>query len=866
MNLLTKFVRDLTEDDIAFLTKPLGVPGLAYPTLEYGVDENGHIAERLDIIESADNPLRLLSLLPQERVMGALIRDMPVPSMLPILEESLVRRLPNAKNKTLFMIGDAGFGKSYLAKLIARLRDDRGAIVIDCGNRNLDDLLFETTLDMGEDLRHAVQAHLTRNHLSEARLALLREGLGDAFRAEGNGWVIDWDEIGRPDLTREERVDSQTTAQRALKTLETFCRLEGIPLDQSNALGLRMREGELIRAFREGREVIFDEYSKSKEGTDGGLQTVLQFLNGEIDEAVVENKLKIHGREETFRFTFRREAMAAGFFVTLTGNDRKDGKTTRLLSRSVYSRLHPLRTGAPTATDWQHRIAQLLTGLPLTTLYGLYKNRADADPAAFAHELAAIRTLGLSDAEKEDVPTLHFSLLANWPKSVKAIEILADYFMQEALVSDPTSSVFDQPAMAAIADEIDEESRDEASIDFRRAIKVIESALIKRPTITSAAEIGSLCVERAAAAKIERSHDDLPQTATFGTDLVRALLRDTGHLTVGRPNLRRYLFDYAEQKGVVDPRFKEAQRSRKALLSDLLNVDPYAHLGGEKALEKLRDTLFTFLRAAHPEAALDKAANLPIKTVATALETMFGDARKKVAGEHASFPVMGVDPLTTSRVVDLASLIDTAALGDSAVPPDGRTLVAVDAFATGLAFDAPMIPGAQTLWSIADWPVIIGDVTDDSALLACEAVELANGDDVNKPRTTTLLLRDPQTNKATSAHLFQAPQQNGKRPMLLVAQGLSDGMQRVLAAHEITAINRHDAEDQVRLGAWIDNVVNEGKPLTLPQEESLKTAFALRNDLSPEDETRPFVDLLCDATLRPTAPLILRARVTGLIA
>ena len=94
------------------------------------------------------------------------------------------------------------------------------------------------------------------------------------------------------------------------------------------------------------------------------LQTVLQFMTGEIDEATVENSMKVNGRDETYAFTFRRSDIKPGFFVTMTGNKDTDGHSTHSLSRSAYSRINPLRLktrcrliGAPYFPDFNRSTA-----------------------------------------------------------------------------------------------------------------------------------------------------------------------------------------------------------------------------------------------------------------------------------------------------------------------------------------------------------------------------------------------------------------------------------------------------------------------------------------------------------------------------
>ena len=58
--------------------------------------------------------------------------------------------------------GDPGSGKSHMAKMMGRVRDPRGAEVIDCGGRYMGDLLFEQVIDFGEDFKTAFNRAYSR--------------------------------------------------------------------------------------------------------------------------------------------------------------------------------------------------------------------------------------------------------------------------------------------------------------------------------------------------------------------------------------------------------------------------------------------------------------------------------------------------------------------------------------------------------------------------------------------------------------------------------------------------------------------------------------------------------------------------------
>jgi hypothetical protein len=852
MNLNSLPASKLTEAQLEELAKPLGVPGLPYPIIHYGVNASGEVVEQLSVVESTTEPLMMYSAQSYERVIGQMMREMPVPSMLPIVEEGLLRRRPEHRNKTMFMIGDAGFGKSHLAKLIGKVRDPRGPIVVDCGDRNLNDLLFETTLDHGEALRQAVDSRLLSNSLSDTRIKLLKDGLGDAFEKGGTGYAINWNIIGRQlNPAAENTTDSLTLAQRALTALEAFCRLEGIPTDNANALGLRMREGDLIRAYREGREIVLDEYNKSKEGTDRGLQTVLQFLNGEIDESIVENKLKVHGKEETYRFTFQRSEMPIGFFVTFTGNAEKDGIGTRALSRSAYDRLQPILIGDPTNLDWEHRISQLLTGLPLSTLYRIHKEQADADKDAFGKELIALRRLGLSPESCAVVSPLQITLLQHWPQTLQAVEMLAKFYEQWTGLTNPDSPLLEKQEMAQLADEIDSAYRDKVSIGFRRVIQNIEAASLMRPASKDAKQVGRLSVLLASKNTLATQETDRDVSAQFGTNLSRAILQTVGNTTVGKPQLRAFLLKLAGDVGIIDPQLQQARRSEKASLPTLLDIDPYAAVGGEVSLRALRGVLFAHLKTQHSDIQIAKPDAIPLSALAVALGVIATEEPQLLEGEHAAMPVLNENP-AYGKFVGTAGIIDGAVLEEEDRKIAPARLVSVDTFAASLVLKLPNF-SKDELWDVANWSEIVAEKAGKSFSNSA-SVAYADGSHQSGLKITTLQLRHSERNEAVTAHFLIGKNLEGKDKLLLIADGLSAGMQQHLANYNIVTVNRSNPDDAVQVDQWL----SAGQPLLIKDKESLKTAFALRNNLTAADDNRSLRDLLLDGNIKATAPVMVQ--------
>ncbi len=410
---------------VAELEKPLGTSDRPYPMwgsqrVEHE-DGESSLEQVLSVIADDAYPMKVYSERPYKEVIALTYCDMPVPSMLPLFFDGLERRKPESTNRTQMMIGDPGAGKSFMGGLQGRIRSKQPIEVFDCGGKNMNELLFEMVLDFGkgDTLPKAIDKRLqagSLDPLSLGKLKKLAEIVSEHEDGEegarpvsldqnGNIQSIDWNYF--KGAATPEQVDQ---AYQILTEVSKIEQLEG----GGNALGMNSQYGPLIRWFMEGREGVLDEYNKSKEGSDNALQTVWQFLNGEIQTCTVENPLKNKDLAAgPASFTFRREDMQAGFFVTLTGNKTEDGETTRSLNESVYDRLSPLTLPDPTEADWQHRICQMMVGMPVSTLYEVFKDQADANPKEFGDWLMNLRK-AKAEIEGVPVPELQETLLQNW--------------------------------------------------------------------------------------------------------------------------------------------------------------------------------------------------------------------------------------------------------------------------------------------------------------------------------------------------------------------------------------------------------------------------------------------------------------------
>lgn len=613
MSLLAKRNKDLNEDDRFSLYRAVGTSDLPYPASHFKPGSDGQLEMEVGVIADDAHPLSIYADMPHEHVVGLLYREMAIPSLLHVQKEAIIRRAPESKNRLMAIMGDPGSGKSHMAKMMGRVRDPRGAEVIDCGGRYMGDLLFEQVIDFGEDFKTALTERIRAGGLSDRSIKIFDEEFPEALVRNGDNEVIniDWNKIGAPKNTgTKDEPKYETTAEavtRAMGLIEgTIAKWESIPTQTVNTVGVRKQAGPLIRAYQEGRELVLDEYTKSIEGSDDSLQTVLQFMTGEIDEATVENSMKVNGRDETYAFTFRRSDIKPGFFVTMTGNKDTDGHSTHSLSRSAYSRINPFTIEDPLPVDWKHRISQILTGLPLSTLYSVFSDMAAEDSDEFGEMMVELRLMGLSDEQRAKVPTHQLTMLRNWEQTNAAVEKLADFYMYWSRIIDPNSDLFDPDKsqnatnIDLILPEISAGYRDESAMDFRKVIKDIGEALQAKPEV-KAIEGGSRL--RLSFSSVGRKQP-MAQAARpevvaseFGSRLEKVLMERIGTMTAGRPKLQAALIKEARERGVFTLSGQD-----NPTISKLLNQDMFAHMGGIKSISALRSALSSRIRANDPSA------------------------------------------------------------------------------------------------------------------------------------------------------------------------------------------------------------------------------------------------------------------------
>ncbi len=661
----------------AKLVRPLGTSSRPYPMWgSQRSDYNGqsHLEQVLSIIADDSNPMKVYSERPFVEVIAMAYCDMPVPSMLPLFFDGLERRKPESTNRTQMMIGDPGAGKSFMGALQGRMRSTQPVEVFDCGGKNMNELLFEMVLDFGagDALPDAIDKRLKTGTLKDISLGYISQ-LNDlekmpedvAGKPEAqeewnkkriivtytdNGTpVIDWKKLG---TGTKEKIDN------AFEILKKISNIEGLDKAGGNMLGMNSQYGPLIRWFMEGREGVLDEYNKSKEGSDNGLQTVWQFLNGETNECTVENPLK--NKDLTngpSSFTFRREDMQAGFFVTLTGNKTEDGLTTRSLNKSVYSRLSPQTLPDPTEADWQHRICQMMCGVPVSTLYSVFREQADENPKEFGQWLMQLRK-AKAELEGVPVPELQETLLENWRSVVNSTRKLARFYSEWSEMTNADNLM--TTGNTDLIEEVDEEYAKKEGIDFRKIKQHLEAALPIRPhMLPEDAEVKADFKNFMKQPELAEKEYENPSVA-FGTRLVDVLDRMVFEKSeaIGKHKLYEKLKASMDNAGLRDIVLQDGAHSFQRSVEEDLNVSVFDSSDMGKQAAAARKVFCEYIRQVDPQ--IVEADDDKIITIARLKKSLQAVAEKDTAKTKELFIVnrdhetLGTFPLESVRIEDIA--------------------------------------------------------------------------------------------------------------------------------------------------------------------------------------------------------------------
>lgn len=847
---LDRPIRDLSKKDLQDLVKPLGTKGRPYPMRDMVMekDKQGQktLVNRLSVIEDNHKPLKVYSDLPYKEVVGMAMREMPTPGMLPIFFDAIQRREPDNKRRIQFMKGAAGAGKTYMAEFVARMRDERGAIKVDCSNMNLGELLFETVIDFGgdQDFPKELNKRLENGSVNELCVGILRDGLGKAFvEGEDGHATINWDIIGDKNIEdgefedgKEKHLGREEAINKAVEALNRVNEILKIDLS-GNALGMATQKGPLIIAYETGREIILDEFNRAKKGTTGVLHGVLQFVIGELDECKVTNTLKEKGDEANQSFVFDRKDMMPGFFMSLTGNTETDGTDVEELPQSLNSRIVPQHIPLATEEDWQHRICQILTGIPVSTLYYSKQDQWDKDPEGFRKMLIEWRSMG----ETREVPEMQRRLLKRWENVLKASEKLAHFYYVWSQTVNPDSQLHQAGSLAELLDEVDETYNAEVTVDFRKIIAHINEAMEIRPEIVKPEDSDGYDVsswDEPPVLEDQDFHED-PLSA-FGTRLSKVIIKQIVSDTQerGKYSLYRDLMKQAADSGLIDPGFQEAMRSNSESIAALLDDNPYDSDVRDVRLELLRDIIVDYLRVKYPEIQVeDNDEVLTTSHVDRAVKAMSAETADEVSEEdvvnmiyvNSDANTVHESPILQAGIHDVAA---TAVEGEFSEPNTGE-LVDVQDFLPMLA-----APDIRDMNLTASWNKALsgsGSVVAAEEVLIDESLAIAENSSETGFAATTLVMRSTDEDGAEVQCPLHMIWNTDEDALLVIGAGeISPALKHAFHNSRVLYVDRMSADADRELAGAMRNVLGAHQE---DIEGHLKNAFLHRNALAnPADE------------------------------
>ncbi len=755
-NLLEKYYRDLTAEDEDILKKALGVKGDPWPMKEIRISDVGGgdkriIVDELVALEDNNNPMSVWSDLTDAEVQGIAFRNMPVPSMLRIMQQALKRADPHNRVRVCYMVGEPGVGKTHQAEFTSRMQSKKGALKIDCTGLNAMELFWETVLDFTSDktFYSELDKRLAGRRLNERSIETLRKSLGDAFQDVDGKMTVDWkrvghslpdhDETGAPIIVdgKPVYVDSKVASEIARNALMEVRDMEGLAAFGGNALGLKTQKGPAIRCYEEGRPIILDEINRLKPGTMGILHGFMQFNIGEIDKCTVTNSLKDKDDSATHSFTFDEYNRRLGYFVWMSGNTRADGMEVNELSQALTSRIQPITIPKLTLEDWEHRIGQLYTGVPISTPYRMAEKQWERNPDDFRAYLLAKRLL----AEDKPVRDTQLRLLRRWEDVKEAAERLAKFYFMCNQSLDPSSEMHRVNALPSVMAEInDGELFRDLSVDTRRIMTDLMDASAIDPATTPLAESGGVNLKMIGKRPIlNRDKVKADPAAVLGTNLTKVLLARLLRDTEGRPALRTQWLQFATDCGLIRPKLHEGKLSGRRTLAELLDENPYDSRILNVQAEYIQSLACRYLRNRYPDLSRDNNDLVSLEAIRRIMDVMDGPAEDD---ENEIVLAFNDDPSDGRPFAEAYDFDPTPAAGETADAagsvPEAGTVIGADALIGTLA--APALR-QQNLTSIFNRAISRSGMVSETENTKDESLAIAENTSPIGLAVTTLMMK-----------------------------------------------------------------------------------------------------------------------------
>lgn len=853
MDLLAKKISTLTLEDRANLFKAIGTPDLPYPGVREAMDANGALSLEIGVIADDKNYISIPSVRPHAQVIGLMYSNMAAPSALRAEREVLEQMRPESDNIVTLILGKPGWGKTQLAENTATLMDDRGFLFMNCAERNLEELLWTTVIDIGEDYKSAIRTRLKSGALLQSSIKVLEEEMPDALIRDGAGVLkdINWDLAAKPkaDETSRQAVD------RSIKIFKDIAENEGIPAQASNVLGIRKIPGPVKKAYDEGLVLIPDEFTKGQDGSEAQLLELMQWASGMGKDAItIRNTMSVNGRDETAEYTLRRSEKKTGFRIIMTGN-LTDPMLQREESAPIFSRIKKFILAEPGERDWAHRISQVMTGVPLSTHYSFFNDMAKQDQNDFSEMLQEWRQ-EKANAEGKTVPVGHELRLKNWDNTKEAAVKLAIGFHFVERLMNPASDLYDsaQPQNSEYIEKVQPEISAQYAasnpIDPRIFIRLMQQAEQGRAAVQKIdpdAGVKPRFNRRAIGKKIAAQHqkDPLMAQAEFGASLQREIEGWVADLTAGKPELQKAVIKEFKTRGIAF-----TAEDQDNTIVQLLNQDVFAGVGGIKSVLAVRDALAESTKRSNPD--LQEKAIDEIVTVDQAIAALEELTRISADDGKPGSPRIGRVVLPGGSVgknFNTAAVVD--GIGRKIKMPEAGELVSAADFIESLKIPAIANTNVQAVFR----PTISAENLADDAESASPIVEIAEGRHACKIGVTTVMMRGANDN-LLPVHIMR-DLERGKS--LIVTDEVSQATEATLGK-EYEVVRYGDANAEERVAAFIKETLSQPsrQASVADLEQKLTYAFMLR--AGNEGAVQPLARMMTTRSLPVEAPVYMTSQ------
>ncbi len=776
-------------------------------------------------------------------IYAELMRNLPSRSMLPHLLHELMERDPNRVDweKHSFLCGYMGppsIGKSFMIKTIDRLAHPRGCLYLNCKDIDMGTIFCETVFDTSAANREkaAIDARILQGNqggkgLGPDSLSMLRNALGEAFVEEKRGdktlVSIDWNGIQVKGNTPEEQNYQKQVIREAISQV---CTNEGIVMAaEMGQIGITTRDGIAIRAADPksadfGRPVLLDEINRAKPGT---LQKLYEFFAMLSDPKV--DRFTVTGGENK-PFTFRREDLPVSYRMNFTGNPATRAMGSADMDRPLISRFGvelDIRTVPdPALHDYADRMAQTLTGVPLTQIYYAARPYFDAHPEKLAETARAFRLAGLTEEQKKDVPAEELLNIAQPLKIIKLSEQLAEFFASLKNVFNPESQLY-RGSNFGLSQEY-ESYLQGVEIDLRLVSKLLEKASVVTPRVLQPDVVDfnsafSNAADKKSANEVEfddRLADRGKRLESYLQQWMHQVLVPADAQTRNiRPEecqkVLRLARTLAAHCGIGDLQLKESPRGGIERIAKLYDYDRLEN--PEEQHKLLRDLMVDAVRKNHEELRKKDPTIQPLPASADAILTV-DEVKKALAattGISAPHGVMaaGTDPANPFVAV-------------KASEEGGASLVTRDAFLTALAMPELREKTVQGLWDKALLKLPHIEPSDEAVQIA------ANASPTGFAVTTVTVLNQ---DREEPMHILRAAPQGDKPESLVVVSGnLDKRLQALLKSGGVTYVDFNDIDSARTVNAVVNDRLADN-PLQDRIRRNIAAAVLMRNGAAGDE-------------------------------